>query len=73
MGFIHDTENPKFGGFHLETRRESFVIYSPDFGNDRMSPERVEFPYEAIEALEEVLALAKARRDRANSGGLHTV
>jgi hypothetical protein len=55
MGFIHDTEDPKFCGLHLETRRESFVLYG-----DR--DERIELDYAAIGAVRLLLATAELRR-----------
>jgi hypothetical protein len=55
MGFIHDTEDPKFCGLHLETRRESFVLYG-----DR--DERIEFDYAAIGAVRLLLDTAELRR-----------
>lgn len=59
MGFIHDTSDPKFSGFSLETRRESFVIYASDTaGEERMFPQSVEFSFADIPALQAMLALA---------------
>ena len=57
MGYIHDTTNPKFCGLHLETRRESFVIYTAH------GDERIELDYNQFSGLLEIAKLVQLRID----------
>lgn len=63
MGFIHDTQDKRFGGLELETSSQSFKVYGEHLFA-HMNGEHgavVELDYRHIDALLEILALAKQR------------